>query len=85
MIMTVDGMPYFMTNDEWYYVDDDKGIMVLTEKGKKIPEVVKSYKEWDNYNFYSHLTEMEKEFAEENKQNANATKNKDNNKNKGKK
>jgi len=39
-------LPYFMTNEEWYEYDLDKGICVLTEAGKAIPEVVKSYEEF---------------------------------------
>ena len=44
-------MPYFMENDDWYYVDDKKdnkygGHLFLTELGKSIPAVVKSYEEF---------------------------------------
>lgn len=39
---------YFLQNREWYYYDDDAGITRLTEAGKKIPEVVASYKEYYN-------------------------------------
>ncbi len=40
--------PYFMTNKEWYYRDYDdlaKGLK-LTDKGKALPEVVKSYEDY---------------------------------------
>lgn len=38
--------PYFMKNKEWYYHDKKEWKYKLTEEGKKIPEVVKSYKEY---------------------------------------
>lgn len=48
-------MPYFLKNEEWYkYKNEDERIdedgfyfpYALSEKGKSIPEVVKSYKEY---------------------------------------
>lgn len=36
--------PYFTTNTEWYYYDEDKGILRLTDKAP--PEAVKSYEEF---------------------------------------
>lgn len=39
-------LPYFLTREEWYAYDINKGIYVLTDAGKAIPEVVKSYKEF---------------------------------------
>ncbi len=35
--------PYFMTNPEWYYHDDEEYIYKLTEKAP--PEAIKSYEE----------------------------------------
>lgn len=40
------GTPYFMTNEAWYYHDDKEWKYKLTELGKSIPEVVKSYEEY---------------------------------------
>lgn len=37
---------FFLQNRDWYYFDDEAGITCLTEAGKKIPEVVASYKEY---------------------------------------
>lgn len=45
MIMIAE-KPYFMKNKEWYYHDKKEWKYKLTEEGKKIPEVVKSYKEY---------------------------------------
>lgn len=44
-------IPYFLKNKEWYeeIPSNKEGCtrrIVLTEKGKSIPEVVESYKEW---------------------------------------
>lgn len=36
--------PYFLTNEEWYYEDEEEGIYKLTEKAP--PEAVKSYREF---------------------------------------
>ena len=41
--MTVE-MPYFMTNEKWYYYDEEEYRWKLTEKAP--PEAVKSYKEF---------------------------------------
>jgi len=44
--------PYFMTNKQWYYFDDealgdanDRGVK-LTELGRSLPDVVASYDEY---------------------------------------
>lgn len=42
--------PYFLTNNDWYYYDDDEGMYKLTEKATK--EAIESYNE-----FYSLLSE----------------------------
>lgn len=38
--------PYFLTNEDWYYHDEKEWKYKLTELGKSIPEVVKSYNEF---------------------------------------
>jgi len=35
--------PYFMYNDDWCYYDEKADKCFLTEEGKKIEKVVKSY------------------------------------------
>jgi hypothetical protein len=54
---TINKMPYFMENKEWYEYDFDLGICVLTDKAP--PKAVKSYKD-----FYKLLNESY--FAKEN-------------------
>lgn len=45
--MLIDKMPYFMINEEWFEPDEDKNIIVLTDKApKEDPKVMKSYKEY---------------------------------------
>lgn len=39
-------LPYFLTREEWYTYDINNFIYVLTDAGKAIPEVVKSYEEF---------------------------------------
>lgn len=44
-------MPYFIENKDWYFVDDKKanqygGNLHLTELGKSISAVVKSFEEY---------------------------------------
>ncbi|MBQ7797490.1 MAG: hypothetical protein IJ371_00010 [Clostridia bacterium] len=57
-------MPYYMENEDWYYSVPDKECPwlqkdYLTELGKSIPEVVKSYEDYqkqrisNNYNLQS--------------------------------
>lgn len=36
--------PFYMTNESWFYHDDESGRDVLTDKAP--PEAVKSYKEY---------------------------------------
>lgn len=45
------GVPYFITNEEWYYYDDEEGIYKLTDKAtEKAKESYEEfYKEDDNY------------------------------------
>lgn len=44
--MDRDGLtPYFLTNDEWFVLDEETSRPRLTEAGKQIPEVVESYEE----------------------------------------
>ena len=38
--------PYFMKNKDWYYHDEKEWRYKLTEEGKKIPAVVRSYEEF---------------------------------------
>lgn len=38
------GRPYFLTNDSWYYYDEDEGVYKLTEKAPK--EAIQSYNEF---------------------------------------
>lgn len=38
------GMPYFMTNKEWYYYDEKEEKYKLTDKAPK--EAIESYKEY---------------------------------------
>lgn len=42
--MSYSNRPFFMTNKEWYYFDDDEGIIKLTDKAP--PEAVASYNEF---------------------------------------
>ena len=42
--------PYFMTNEEWYYYDEEEGILKLTDKATS--EAINSYKK-----FYKSLNE----------------------------
>lgn len=42
--MTLEKIPYFMTNENWYYDDIEKGIIVLKDDAP--PEAVESYKEF---------------------------------------
>lgn len=42
----MDSEPYFMSNKDWFYYDDEDGITRLTDEGKKNPQVVKSYSEY---------------------------------------
>lgn len=37
-------MPYFMTNEDWYYYDDEEEIFKLTDKAPK--EAIESYIEF---------------------------------------
>ena len=36
-------IPYFMTNEKWYYYDEKEFICKLTPEGKKNKKVVNSY------------------------------------------
>ena len=44
IVVTFAEIPFFMTNKEWYYADDESGTLKLTEKAP--PEAVQSYKEF---------------------------------------
>lgn len=66
--------PYFMTNEDWFYEEQTSQFTVkyhLTELGKSIPEVVKSYEEEQEFlknNRISDIvgaSEMIKEIIEE--------------------
>lgn len=37
-------VPYFITNDDWYYYDEDKEIYILTDEAPE--EAKRSYKEY---------------------------------------
>lgn len=52
--MQVSKKPYFMTNEEWYILDDVTGEIKLTEKAP--PEAVESYKK-----YMKQIEEMEEE------------------------
>lgn len=41
---TIDERPYFMKNKEWYFYDEEEGMLKLTEKAPE--EAKKSYEEW---------------------------------------
>lgn len=57
--MTVKGMPYFMTNEEWYKFDEVQFKYVLTDKAPQ--EAIDSYNE-----FYKGLeTQFDEDFDEE--------------------
>jgi hypothetical protein len=45
--------PFFLSNKEWYYEDDESGTFKLTEKAT--PEAIKSYNE-----FYAELNRPER-------------------------
>ena len=52
-VMNSDSTPYFATNKKWFYYNPDWDSYygcLLTEEGKKIPEVVKSYDEFYDIN-----------------------------------
>ena len=49
-------VPYFQTNEDWFTYDLEKGKFFLTDAGKAIPEVVKSYED-----FYSKRSDEETE------------------------
>lgn len=51
--MTFDEMPYFMTNEDWFYDDLEEGILKLTDKAPK--EAIESYKK-----FYEQLNMVKK-------------------------
>ena len=61
-------MPYFMTNEEWYYHDDKENKYYLTDKAPK--EAIESYNEFYDENidigFYHFLIQdTEKSYREE--------------------
>ena len=70
-------MPYYMTNKDWYYsvqISKFKSRDYLTDLGKSIPEVVKSYEEYQNeinnaiadpYHVYLMMQDLEKKKREE--------------------
>ncbi len=41
-------VPYFITNDEWYYYDEEEEIYKLTDKAPK--EAIESYEEYYSEN-----------------------------------
>lgn len=43
-MLSADYKPYFKTNEDWYYYDEDEGTLKLTDKAP--PEAVKSYEEY---------------------------------------
>ena len=52
-VMDTDSTPYFATNKKWFYYNPDWNSYygcLLTEEGKKIPEVVKSYNDFYDIN-----------------------------------
>ncbi len=50
--MTFNEIPYFLTNEEWFYFDEENYHYVLTTKAP--PKAVESYKE-----FYKELEKNE--------------------------
>lgn len=42
--MTLDKIPYFMTNEDWFYDDIESGILKLTDKAPQ--EAIESYNEF---------------------------------------
>ena len=45
--MLTENIKYFMTNSDWYEIDEDKDILVLTDKApKNDPKINKSYQEY---------------------------------------
>ncbi len=42
--MEIGKEPYFMKNKDWYYYDEDEGILKLTDKAPLV--AVKSYEEY---------------------------------------
>ena len=40
----MDERPYFMENKDWYYYDEQEGVIKLTDKAPK--EAKQSYEEW---------------------------------------
>lgn len=71
--MLRNGLPYYKTNKDWYYTKEIEKFRwkdYLTDLGKSIPEVVKSYEDYQNeinnavsdpYYVYIRLQEIEKE------------------------
>lgn len=50
--------PYFLTNKDWYYYDNDEGIYKLTKKGLSIKKVVESYNNYYGTPFYDENGEL---------------------------
>lgn len=45
--MLTEGGRYFMTNDDWYEIDEDKNMLVLTDKApKNDPKINESYQQY---------------------------------------
>ncbi len=38
--------PYFMKNDDWWILDDDNDMILLSPKAPKTDKVIKSYREY---------------------------------------
>lgn len=53
--MTLSEIPYFMTNQEWYYFDKEKLEYVLTDKAPQ--EAIQSYYEYVNSNANGEILE----------------------------
>lgn len=45
--MLTEGGRYFMNNDDWYEIDEDKDMLILTDKApKNDPKIKKSYQQY---------------------------------------
>ena len=44
--MLTEGGRYFMTNRDWWEINEDKDMMVLTDKAPKNPKINESYQQY---------------------------------------
>ena len=54
--MLTDEMPYFMENDEWWTMNEDETMIILTPEApiKENPKILESYRQYLRRNEFSH-------------------------------